>query len=312
MARRTPPPSRRRGSGSRDREDTQQRTKKGRERRGGRSYDDFEEEEEEEFEEEEEEDRPRRPSSRRGARGGSRDSSRDKGSRSKSKSKSTGSGKGRRSSNRDDRNAARQSTDDLYKQAKGHAASESNYNDNLKLTEGEFFLVFFPEKGAYDVTLQHWVDRSSGKRSFTCAKSKVGSIDEGEDCPLCDSDVSASVISMYNVLVWEDEEWVVNTLEARPMLHDVLDAADKSDREGPIHEGYFAIRRIGSKGKTNYDFRPVKEKDLVEDWDADPVDDELLDELGEDFLHPEDTYRSSFGELDDVADELVSRGSRSR
>jgi hypothetical protein len=114
--------------------------------------------------------------------------------------------------------------------------------------------------------LQHWVTRK-GKQSFPCI---------GAGCPLCDIGVKVSQKVVYTVLnLSADSGPTVQVLEVTPTLDETLANYDADKKTGPLPRLYWALSRTkaarsNSFAKYNYNFLPVKERDLEEDWGISP------------------------------------------
>lgn len=133
----------------------------------------------------------------------------------------------------------------------------------IKFLDEEPFLVF----------LQHWIERS-GKRSFTCLESR---------CPLCDDagDKPSQQIA-FNVIDFTDpEDPQIKVWQVGPMVADILKNYSKDKKTSPISRDdlYFSVRKETKNKKTNYYITPVKERDLLDDWDIEPLGEEELEEF---------------------------------
>lgn len=173
----------------------------------------------------------------------------------------------------------------------------SNFPENLQVSE-EQFLVMFLEAEPFLVYREHWIDRLEGRKSRTCA---------GEACPLCEIGDSPRMRVCFNVVDWSVENTpVVKVWQVGSRLAETIHNFSESSKTGPLNKPglYWAVSRSGKGTKTEYALVPVKERDLDEDWDRDPLDDteitELLDTCYDDSLIRTDPIE----ELEEVADEL--------
>lgn len=171
----------------------------------------------------------------------------------------------------------------------------SNFPGDLKLDE-EPALVMFMEDEPLASYNQHWIERK-GKRSFMCIAPE-------QECPLCAIGDPIRTQNVFNVLVFSPGgDPANNVLRAGVKLTDILQS--KSRRKG-LTSGYWAIARTGKGGNTNYDVSAVKERDLEEDWDVDPLDGETLEKLTKKKWTAESAVsRQTRKELTDIAKEVV-------
>lgn len=134
---------------------------------------------------------------------------------------------------------------------------------------GEATLIKFLEPEPFASFRQHWIDRQSGKRSWVCIE---------EDCPLCDAGDTPGFRIAFNVLVLSEGKPLNKVWEVGPRLAEQLEAKAKDKRTGPLDRSdmYWAVSRTGKKSKTAYSIDPVKERDLAEDWEIEPLDDAVL------------------------------------
>lgn len=186
----------------------------------------------------------------------------------------------------------------------GHRANKElggDYPEELKIgTERE--LVKFLEDEPFASYRQHWVDNPPNgirKKSWICL---------GDDCPLCDLGDRPRTLTAFNVLH-------INTGSATPE-NKILTLGTKAvgqlegfandPTSGPLPRLYWAISKSGKGTSTAYNFLPVKERDLAEDWDVDPLtDDEIADgeERGYDIASIPSNTRKQLQEIaDGIAD----------
>lgn len=137
--------------------------------------------------------------------------------------------------------------------------------------DGESVVVKFLDVEPWSYN-QHWVTRA-GKQSFPCI---------GKDCPLCEIGAKITQKVVYTLLNLSLDEPAVQTLEVTPTLDDTLSAYDADKKTGPLPRLYWALSRTklaksNSFAKYNYNFLPIKERDLGEDYgiDLDTAEDAL-------------------------------------
>jgi hypothetical protein len=148
--------------------------------------------------------------------------------------------------------------------------ASSGFPDNFK-AGSESVIVKFLDPEPFLVFLQHWIERS-GKKSFTCLESK---------CPLCDDagDKPSQQVS-FNVVDFTDpDDPQVKVWQVGPMVADILKNYAKDKKTSPINRDdlYFSVRKETKNKKTNYYITPVKERDLLDDWDIEPLNEEDLE-----------------------------------
>ncbi|MFE2100867.1 hypothetical protein [Streptomyces sp. NPDC059468] len=148
----------------------------------------------------------------------------------------------------------------------------SSFPDNFKATN-ESVIVHFLDEEPFLVFLQHWIERK-GKKSFTCLESK---------CPLCDdAGDKPSQQVCFNVVDFTDpEDPQIRVWQVGPMVADILKNYAKDKKTSPINRDdlYFSVRKETKNNKTNYYITPVKERDLLDDWDIEPLTEEDLEEF---------------------------------
>jgi hypothetical protein len=154
-------------------------------------------------------------------------------------------------------------------------AKSGGYAEYLKLEE-EPTLIKFLDAAPFANFRQHWIDRRQGKRSWVCIE---------DDCPLCNLGDDPQFRVAFNVLVIPDgDDKPVNRVwEVGPSVAEQIKAKSKDKRTSPINRDdvYWAASRTGKKQQTRYALDAVKERDLVEDWETDPLDEMTLKKFGE-------------------------------
>ena len=137
------------------------------------------------------------------------------------------------------------------------------YPTDFKYTE-KSQLVRFLDNEPFAVYKQHWVDRTTGKRSF---------VSLGEDDPLTViAGMTPRAKAAFNVLNLSLEEPEVQILTASVTLAKQLQAANEDPRRGPLSKYYWAISRQGTGRETQYTVDRVRASELAEEWDLDPED----------------------------------------
>jgi hypothetical protein len=141
----------------------------------------------------------------------------------------------------------------------------TEYPTEVKFEDGKHQVFkFLDESGPFAIYKQHFLkQKTSGKRSYVCI---------GADCPLClklsDRPENKRAFTVVNLSHAEGMQRQMLISGAR--LYQALHAAHYSP-QGPLTKGYWAIVRIGKGPSTVYTVTPIKERDLDEDWNIDPV-----------------------------------------
>lgn len=192
-----------------------------------------------------------------------------------------------------------------FKRYKQFRQEHSNFPTRLKL-EDEYVVVKFLDDEPFATWGQHWI----GGRPWTCLEV---------ECPLCDkTGDNPRPLGAFNVVVISPKDKSkgieqvsgLQVLEAGPVLMTVLDKKATAGT-GPLTRDYYALNQTGEKGrdgkrkKTNYEVTPIKERDLYEDWDIEPLTDEEF-EAFEDKAYEEEKYvrRTPKKELRELARNL--------
>jgi hypothetical protein len=86
-----------------------------------------------------------------------------------------------------------------------------------------------------------------------------------------------------------------------------LEKLASNAKTGPLNRPdlYWAVSKSGQGTKTSYSIMPVKERDLVEDWEIDPVTAaEMISKMKP--LGPDALRMSTTAELDEIAKEILA------
>lgn len=241
-----------------------------------------------EYEEQEEDDRPAR---------GSRNGSRRRSLNTEEADTSRRSRRSREDDADDDEPAPKVGGRGWGSYEKTKQAS-SAFPDNFKAGT-ESVIVKFLDEEPFLVFLQHWIERS-GKKSFTCLESK---------CPLCDDagDKPSQQVS-FNVIDFTDPaDPQAKVWQVGPMVADILKNYATDKKTSPINRDdlYFSVRKETKNNKTNYYVTPVKERDLVDDWDIEPLTDEELEEFDAKAYDEDILQVSRRTELKDIVREIL-------
>lgn len=142
--------------------------------------------------------------------------------------------------------------------------ADSAFAQRLKVSE-EPIIIKFLEDEPYASYRQHWVERS-GQKSFTC----IADIDE-RGCPLCDMGNRPSTRFAFNVALVTDGEPAVKSYEVGPRVIDQLKNFHTDPRQGPLTKHYWAVSRTGKGTTSATNHQMVKERDLEDEWNVQPI-----------------------------------------
>jgi hypothetical protein len=147
------------------------------------------------------------------------------------------------------------------------------------------------------VFMQHWINRP-GKKSF---------ISIGEDDPLIAVGSKPDQKFAFTVLNLSDEDPQVQLMTVGIRLCGQLEKLASNPKTGPLNRPdlYWAVSKTGQGTKTAYSVVPVKERDLAEEWQLDPVACaeliKTMKPLGKEALHT-----STKAELAEIAREIAA------
>lgn len=145
-----------------------------------------------------------------------------------------------------------------YKRTKANAPSPWT---KLFKVEDDEKLIMFLEDGPYASFLMHWCDwmPRGQKQSYVCLQ---------DDCPLDEVDPKPQARVRFNILDCGGDTPIHVTYECGVT---VTDSLEKYSRDEPISGRYFAVQMTGQKNSRRTQIRPIKVRDLKEDWDFAPL-----------------------------------------
>lgn len=180
----------------------------------------------------------------------------------------------------------------------------------------EITLVKFVSDEPFVSYAQHWINsKPKGRAGWECISPlPYDDTDEGYekygevgDCPLCDFlDESPRMQVMFNVIIFneEKEDWEYRVLRAGVTLTDQLKALNDG-RHGPLSKNYWEIMATGTKGSYSPNAQLVRDRDLPEDWDLDPLTEEDIERLTEDAFDETVISFPTLRQLEDLVDEML-------
>lgn len=172
-----------------------------------------------------------------------------------------------------DRNQARKVIKRGWGNVDSTKQADSPYAQRLKIDDKPV-VVKFLEDEPYTSFRMHWVERQ-GQKSFTCLSDM-----HPKGCPLCDSGHRPSARFAFNVaLLSEDGDTVVRSYEVGPRVIDSLKNFHQDPRQGPLPKHYWAISRSGKGPTSQVNHQMVRERDLEEEWDIQPLSEDALERI---------------------------------
>jgi hypothetical protein len=150
-------------------------------------------------------------------------------------------------------------------------------------------LIMFLQDGPYASFNMHWCEwmPRGQKQSYVCMRP--------EECPLCEIDDPSSRIR-FNILDLHGDEPILTTYECG------ITVAETIAKYQPIEHQYFAICMFGPKKQRRTQIRPVKARDLIEDWDTKPLTDEQIHSFDRKLWDASAVDRSTRAQLQEIAD----------
>lgn len=175
-----------------------------------------------------------------------------------------------------------------YKRTKANAPSKWS---KLYKVPDEEQLIMFLEDGPYASFLQHWCDfvPKGHKMSYICSQ---------DDCPLDEVDTPTARIR-FNILDLGGDVPQLTTFECGMTVTDNLNDYCKDE---PLSGRYFAVAMKGQKNNKRTQIRPIKVRDLEEDWDFKALSRDDIAKFDPKLWDDSSLERSTNKELQEVAD----------
>lgn len=165
---------------------------------------------------------------------------------------------------------------------------KSDFADNLKIIDNTDMLIKILDEEPVASYAEHWLTIKDGKdekrRSFVCL---------GDDCPLCNKlGDRASVKICFNVADMDVNPPEVKLWTAGTQVGDILEKFAENEKTSPLNRDdiYWTITRTKKNDRYTTSVRPVKARDLVEDFDMDPLTEDELIELEESLFEADQIY----------------------
>jgi len=177
-----------------------------------------------------------------------------------------------------------------------------DFAPTLKTEPNEEMLVKILDEEPFYTYLEHWLDELPKRKSFVCLGRDNG-------CPLCAAGDRPKSYAMFNVVDLSDpDNPSVKAWKCGTQNSGVLEAYAKDKKSGPLNreDMYFSILRTGSKAKGwQTTIKPVKARDVEEDWDMDALTSDELDAFEEKCYEADQVITvSSKKQLEEIADLL--------
>lgn len=160
----------------------------------------------------------------------------------------------------------------------------SDFADNLKIVDNTDMLVKILDEEPVASYAEHWLTLEGGRRSFVCL---------GADCPICNKlGDRPSVKVCFNVADMDTNPPEVKMWTFGTQVGDILEKFAENEKTSPVNRDdiYWTITRTKKNDRYTTTVRPVKSRDLVEDFDTDPLTEEELDELEQDLFTEDQIY----------------------
>lgn len=161
-------------------------------------------------------------------------------------------------------------------------------------------LIKFVQDGYFHWYNRHWVN----KVPYTCL---------GADCPLCGRGVRSQVIYLFNVIDMtnsgdsEHNEPTLKVWEASSDPFNAIKARAEDSKSSPVNREdlYFSVaKRKQDNGTNKFTVDPVKKRDLVDDYEVEPLSDEEFAKLTEELYDKSVVYVAARDDLVKAASEL--------
>jgi hypothetical protein len=178
---------------------------------------------------------------------------------------------------------------------KAVAKSTKTFATDFRFDEDVQLIKFISDEPM--VFMQHWINRP-GKKSF---------ISIGEDDPLIAVGSKPDQKFAFTVLNLSDEDPQLQLMVVGVRLCGQLEKLASNAKTGPLNRPdlYWAVSKSGQGTKTSYSIVPVKERDLADEWEIDPIAAaeliKTMKPLGQDSLH-----MSTKAELAEIAREIAA------
>ena len=176
-----------------------------------------------------------------------------------------------------------------YRRTKANAPSP--WTKLYKVADEEKIIMFL-EDGPYASFLQHWCEwvPRGQKQSYVCLQ---------DDCPLDEVDSKPAARVRFNILDCQGDVPTHVTFECGVS---VAEALEEYSEDEPLSGRYFAVAMKGPKNSRRTQIRPIKVRDLREDWDFEPLSKDDIAKFDNKLLDDESLEINTRSDLRKVAD----------
>jgi hypothetical protein len=176
-----------------------------------------------------------------------------------------------------------------YRRTKANAPSQ--FTKLFKVEDTEKLMMFL-EDGPYASFLMHWCEwMPRGSRlSYVCLQ---------DNCPLDDVDPKPGARVRFNILDCSGDTPILVTFECGVS---VTEALEEYSQDEPLSGRYFAAAMRGPKNSRRTQIRPIKIRDLAEDWDFEALSEEEIAKFDDRLWDDTDLDVATRAELQKVAD----------
>jgi len=180
-----------------------------------------------------------------------------------------------------------------WRRTKANAPSQFTKLYKVQDEEG---LIMFLENEPYASFLMHWCDwvPRGSRMSYVCLQTG--------DCPLDEVDPKPQARVRFNILDCSGDTPIHTTFETGQSVTEQLNDWCQND---PLSGRYFAIQMTGSKNNRRTQIRPIKIRDLEEDWEFDPLTEEEIAQFDDKLWDDSSLDVASRDELQKVADSFT-------
>ena len=184
-----------------------------------------------------------------------------------------------------------------YKRLKDEAPTK--WEKLYKPPENEEAIIKFLEDGPYANVLQHWIDEMQGQKGFFC-------LGASNDCPLCDIGDTPTPYVRFNILDLSGDAPVIMVYQTGLTMTESIKKFAEG-KMGPLSNPdlYFAattnVTGKGRRGTRRQAIRPVKARDLWDDFEIEPLEDEALEKWKKKCWTKDAIQNSTREQLEEVA-----------
>lgn len=177
--------------------------------------------------------------------------------------------------------------------------ADSPFAQYLKVTEDRV-IVKFLENEPYAVYRQHWINERVGRKSFTCIADA-----SPKGCPLCDAGSRPSSRFAFNVILLDSNgDHAIKSYDVGARVIDQLKNFDSDPKQGPLSKHYWAISKSGRGPRTATNHQMIRDRDLIEDYDIEPLTDADLKRFTRNAYDGSIVQIPTYKELLEIAEEF--------